>query len=171
MHRSKQTSSWEVTCGCRSCLDVKKHPVVFWNHYPQRQNRGLYLHRIHTNAGYIELPLREKCNFSKHTLKNTMQRDVFISACQIKTIFSPTNTHYRMHLSLRQWLTTHLTLIGSESSSQQEAFTFQFTVGHLISFYCWLIDLLQQKFSKFWWPSFSISIFFLVQVFSNLNIN
>lgn len=104
--------------------------------------------------------------FKTHIDKNTMQRDVFISACRIKTIFSPANTHYRMHLSLRQWLTTHLSLIGSESKKGQmsaEAFTFQFTVGHLIGFYCWLY--FSRSFQSFDDLPSQFHFFFFLHVF------
>lgn len=54
-------------------------------------------------AAYIELPLCEKCNFTKtHTDKSTMHGDVFIPACQINTTWSGTNTLRRGRLSLRR---------------------------------------------------------------------
>lgn len=121
--------------------------------------------------------------FKTHIDKNTMQRDVFISACRIKTIFSPTNTHYRMHLSLRQWLTTHLTLIGSESKKGQMS-----ARGIYVSAHCGTSDnllLLTHRFTSaevfkvlmtfllsFTFLFLHVFFFiFLVQVSSNLNIN
>lgn len=166
MHRSKQTSSWEVTCGCRSRLDLKKHPVVLRNHYPQWQNRGLYLRRIHTNAGHIELPLREKCNFSKTHIdkKHNAKRCIYLCMANKDHLLS--NKHALQDAFISAAATNNTPQSDriweqKRDKCQQEAFTFQFTVGHLISFYCWLIDLLQQKFSKYWWASFSIfSLFF-----------
>lgn len=127
-----------------SCFSAMKHPVVFRNHYPWWQQHVLLSARhtrghtrAHTHTGYIDLPLCEKCNLSKtHIDINTMQRDVFIPACQINTIFSITNTLKDAFISaVATTDTSHSDRIREPrgETGQQEAFKFQFTVGHLMS--------------------------------------
>lgn len=126
-----------------SCFSAMKHPVVFRNHYPWWQQHVLLSARhtrgharTHTHTGYIDLPVWKMQSFKNtHRHKHNAKRCIY--PCMSNKYYILYNKHIKRCIYLCGGDDRHITLWSDpraeRETGQQEAFKFQFTVGHLMS--------------------------------------